>query len=770
MVPDYGLADLSSLADEDDALNDDTFGGGEDAPGWEWGAEQSDELAKLHEEFLREGGHSGGGFFGEALADHSHDFILEDGAGDDAGYDGLEGQGEEAVDGQIEELDPASRAMLESLQARSSVASANASRGLCVEGLPAQLGEEQVKQLLSHFGTLARFHLKRTATHATAFVAYSNVSITETACVNLNGISMGSGTLKVEVVDLPPVEDFSLPAAAEAPPVAPPPSSGGSTFAGSHSRLVQSAMPVALDVASLEARMRGAAVSDAPRPMPPPAPPVSGAGFPPQPSGSPSHPPTVAAAYPHANEPLPFTAAPPQAQAPPLHTPPMPLHHPHHVPPPAPPPPPYGQFQPSVPPAQLQAVAAHVAHLPPGARERAMHEIIAHQRHMMAMQQQHAGLAAMGRPAARPAAPAEPPMTRVGKRMTRQELQLIINFQATQLQINDPIADDFYHHFWVVKGGRSRATPTVGVAHTSTSTERKANPLIGQSLGLGQVLSRAPDVSVRTPKPLLSVASAAPPPATDPPVGTPPAVEVVAGQPPLSSAAWHLRSRIESARDKLVELRVHASSASVLTAEGQRKRAALLEELFMMLRAAGERGGVDPVLFNSEKGQKLLAELLPLWPQPTVHAVLQSFVEQLPSCAAAPARALASAMATAVSLLLPQQSVALLRAVVAHGALVLKSSLQRADVNALLLGLLPHVAEQSLDDLAAFYGLLVPLCATCEPPWALLSAVLPTANVNHASIMQMALGSLRPNTTTAKFAEAQRLLSQHLEQHIAAMS
>eukprot|EP00966_Prymnesium_polylepis_P105698 2448018-Prymnesium_polylepis.1 len=78
-----------------------------------------------------------------------------------------------------------------------------------------------------------------------------------------------------------------------------------------------------------------------------------------------------------------------------------------------------------------------------------------------------------------------------------------------QLQINDPIADDFYHHFWVVKGGRSKANPAVGAAKPTVSTERKANPLVGQSLGLGQVLSRAPAVSVRTPKPLLSVASEA---------------------------------------------------------------------------------------------------------------------------------------------------------------------------------------------------------------------------------------------------------------------
>ena len=111
MLPDYGLADLSTLTDEtEDDLNDDTFGGGGGGANWDWGTEQSAELAKLHEEFLREGGQAGAGFFGDL---DSADVVIEDGGLiDDLGADPVECEGEEAMDGEIDDLDPATRAML----------------------------------------------------------------------------------------------------------------------------------------------------------------------------------------------------------------------------------------------------------------------------------------------------------------------------------------------------------------------------------------------------------------------------------------------------------------------------------------------------------------------------------------------------------------------------------------------------------------------------------------------------------------------------------
>ena len=41
--------------------------------------------------------------------------------------------------------------------------------------------------------------------------------------------------------------------------------------------------------------------------------------------------------------------------------------------------------------------------------------------------------------------------------MSGFELSLIIKHQSMQLQMDDPVRDDFYHHFWQMKGGRSQA-------------------------------------------------------------------------------------------------------------------------------------------------------------------------------------------------------------------------------------------------------------------------------------------------------------------------
>ena len=143
--------------------------------------------------------------------------------------------------------------------------------------------------------------------------------------------------------------------------------------------------------------------------------------------------------------------------------------------------------------------------------------------------------------------------------MNGAELQLIIRHQAMQLQINDPVSDDFYHHFWVVKGGRSQAKPMVEPTK-SVSTERKpvSNAEVGASLGLGAVFSRAPNVSVRTPKPLIVLGGADGDEATAEPTGDATADEIAPTEArvPLSSSTWHLRKQIDRARDTLIELRV----------------------------------------------------------------------------------------------------------------------------------------------------------------------------------------------------------------------
>ena len=76
-------------------------------------------------------------------------------------------------------------------------------------------------------------------------------------------------------------------------------------------------------------------------------------------------------------------------------------------------------------------------------------------------------------------------------------------------------------------------------------------------------------------------------------------------------------------------------------------------------------------LFNCEKGRKLLADLLPLWPTPVVCATLHSFLEQLPACLAAAnapdaltladVPALASSLASLPKSLAAEQSASLVR-------------------------------------------------------------------------------------------------------------
>jgi hypothetical protein len=58
---------------------------------------------------------------------------------------------------------------------------------------------------------------------------------------------------------------------------------------------------------------------------------------------------------------------------------------------------------------------------------------------------------------------------------------------------------------------------------------------------------------------------------------------------------------------------------------GQQRRHALLERLFELVHADGE--AVRAQILSCEKGQKLLADLLPLWPPPRQHAILLALVQ-----------------------------------------------------------------------------------------------------------------------------------------------
>jgi len=296
------------------------------------------------------------------------------------------------------------------------------------------------------------------------------------------------------------------------------------------------------------------------------------------------------------------------------------------------------------------------------------------------------------------------------------------------------------------------------------------------------VISRAPSVSVRTPKPLILLPGAGAEPAAADAASAPAGEEResdssaigASDEPrvPLASDVWRLRVRIEQARDALIELRVHASSPSINTPQGQARRGEMLEALFGMIHVDDPEQPVrhvDVAMFNCEKGQKLLSELLPLWPPTVVHAMLMSFISQLPTRGreqtSAVARALATKLANAPKGMQPNECEALLRAITAHGSAVVKQSLQRADVNALLLGILCR-GDQGLEPLAEFYGVLLPLAATCEPPWALLNAALPTVEVSHAALLQEAMRLLQPEAMTDKCSEAREAFSQRLQQRL----
>mgnify|MGYP006133397641 CR=1 FL=1 len=140
--------------------------------------------------------------------------------------------------------------------------------------------------------------------------------------------------------------------------------------------------------------------------------------------------------------------------------------------------------------------------------------------------------------------------------------------------------DDFYHHFWVMKGGRSQVKRSgLGARKTTVSTERKPAPSeIVTSLGAGAVASRAPSSSVRTPKPLIqfgsSPAAEEAAPRAPEEAAAPSAAETAS---PLGAERWVLRRHIDEARETLVDLRVRSLRILLRPshmAPGQRKSAA----------------------------------------------------------------------------------------------------------------------------------------------------------------------------------------------------
>lgn len=434
--------------------------------------------------------------------------------------------------------------------------------------------------------------------------------------------------------------------------------------------------------------------------------------------------------------------------------------------------------QPPMPPMHA-AMMQQIAHLPPSQQQAMLAQM---QRQQQSVQLQMTALNQRGPPPPRQGHQNQRQEIqqiqlphRVSERMNGSELQLIIRNQAMQVQMNDPVLDDFYHHFWVMKGGRSKVG-ALKPATSTTSTERKTlnNEQIGASLGSGTVVSRSAAQAVRAPKPLIAVAAeeaAEPSEAAE-------ATDDSSG-PPIRAQRWHVRERIEVARETLIELRVHASSAAVMTPNGQMRRNGLLQRLFELVQGAplDGQGAAEPEqaaqLMQCEKGQKLLADLLPLWPPPMAFSILSVFIEHLPEWLSAsrgePVRAFSSCLAAVPKSLPAEQPAVLLAAISAHGASLLKRALQRQEMSALLLGLLCHPnlsSSEAAQVLGAFYGALMGAACTSEAAWTVLDALL-DANVDagHRAVLGAAVGVLDTNLVTSEACKskleafAQRLLA-----------
>ncbi len=196
ILPDYGLEVVGG--DEGDAAfdDDDTFGGGGT---WEQGNEAALDMAQLHEEFLQgdafgdltdAGG--GMGFFGDDLG--QFDFTLEDEPpmGEDAPPSALDDEISLSLDAQTQQLlDDSSPAPFGAAPAPLKAGAGN--KGLRVTGLPPTLDELQTKQLLTHFGALSFFELRRGETSGTALLSYGDDTVTETAAASLHGIPLTAG-------------------------------------------------------------------------------------------------------------------------------------------------------------------------------------------------------------------------------------------------------------------------------------------------------------------------------------------------------------------------------------------------------------------------------------------------------------------------------------------------------------------------------------------------------------------------------------------------
>ena len=282
IIPDYGLDDLAlddegdldaTFADED-TFNDDTLGsgGGLGDYGLEDLAGATLEMSRMHEQFLAgelgaqaAAGAGAGGFFGDMGLGGGDDFLLENeptfelpALEDELDLDGLS-------------LDAGTAALLESPSPRGRPAAAFAAappppssasgRGLKVSGLPSSLNEAEAKQLLTHFGPLAHFELRKGAASSTAFLRYQDASITDSAKDSIHGIPLGGSTLTAEVVDL---TAHAPPPQQQPPPALPSGADLLAMLGGAGGAAGGAAMPAgAMDAAALEARDGQAAATAA---------------------------------------------------------------------------------------------------------------------------------------------------------------------------------------------------------------------------------------------------------------------------------------------------------------------------------------------------------------------------------------------------------------------------------------------------------------------------------------------------------------------------
>ena len=201
MLPEYGLSDLDAGGEHAaDALNDDTFGGS----GTEW-QQNNAKLQAMHEEFLADragdGPGGGGGFFGNALQDSSHDFLLEtepmpDEEDEALGEDDADADAGDAAAAAAEPqldlaLDAQTEQMLDDFDspAKPAPPPAAPAYALRVSGLPPSLDEAQTRMLFSHFGQLSRF--ERRPDLGAAMVMYHSAAATQTALASLQEIPLG---------------------------------------------------------------------------------------------------------------------------------------------------------------------------------------------------------------------------------------------------------------------------------------------------------------------------------------------------------------------------------------------------------------------------------------------------------------------------------------------------------------------------------------------------------------------------------------------------